>query len=168
MNRLCLGVFFFFCACLATSSQVGGRWIVREDGIGPVKVGMTLDQLKATLQEKLTEEESGNDSCYYVHGRRRPHISFMIIDNHVVRIDVDAPGIPASSGIQVGDSETHARTIYGPKLKVTAHKYVDTGHYLTVRAGNGRYGIRFETDKGKITSFYAGTYEAIQYVEGCE
>jgi hypothetical protein len=28
-------------------------------------------------------------------------------------------------------------------------------------------GIRFETEKGKITLFYAGTKTAIQYVEGC-
>jgi hypothetical protein len=29
-------------------------------------------------------------------------------------------------------------------------------------------GVRFETDKGKITTYYAGKYDAIQYVEGCE
>jgi len=53
-------------------------------------------------------------------------------------------------------------------MKVTPHQYLDTGHYLTVRSAHSRYGVRFETDKGKITEFYAGTYEAIQYVEGCE
>jgi len=35
-------------------------------------------------------------------------------------------------------------------------------------ANDRRYGIRFETDTGKILMFYVGTYEAIQYVEGCE
>jgi len=53
-------------------------------------------------------------------------------------------------------------------MKVTGHQYIDTGHYLTVRSADGRYGIRFETDKGKIIEYYAGTYEAIQYVEGCQ
>jgi len=37
-----------------------------------------------------------------------------------------------------------------------------------VRSSTGTYGIRFETDAGKITTFYAGSYEAIRYVEGCE
>jgi len=51
---------------------------------------------------------------------------------------------------------------------VEPHKYIDDGHYLTIRSADRKYGIRFETEKGKITGFYAGLYSAIQYVEGCE
>ena len=143
-------------------------WVVQENGVGPVKIGMTLAQLKAALHTKIAEQESGSDSCYYVTASGHQHISLMIEDGKVVRFDVDESGIRASSGLQVGDTEAQVRRIYGPKLKVTEHKYIDTGHYLTVRSDDGRYGIRFETDKGKITTYYAGTYEAIQYVEGCE
>ncbi|MGO9402024.1 MAG: hypothetical protein ACLPVW_00985 [Terriglobales bacterium] len=143
-------------------------WIVREDSIGPVKVGMTRSQLSAALREKLVEEESGNDSCFFVHARGHDHVSFMIIGDRVVRIDIDAPGYKTSMGIQVGDLEAYARRVYGSRMKVTRHQYLDTGHYLTVRSSDGRHGVRFETDNGKITRFYAGTYEAIQYVEGCE
>ena len=92
----------------------------------------------------------------------------MIEDGKVSRVDVDAPGVTTSAGVQIGDSEARAKRMYGPELKVTEHKYIDTGHYLTMRSADGRYGVRFETDKGKITGFYAGTYEAIQYVEGYE
>jgi hypothetical protein len=143
-------------------------WIVREDGIGPVKIGITRTQLGITLHEKLVEEESGNDSCFFVHARGRDHVTFMIIDNRVVRIDINVPGYKTSAGIQVGDSEMYARRVYGSRIKVTQHQYLDTGHYLTVRSDDGRHGIRFETDGKKITMFYAGTYDAIQYVEGCE
>jgi hypothetical protein len=66
------------------------------------------------------------------------------------------------------ETPRRARQIYGSKMEVKEHQYIDTGHYLTVRSADGRYGVRFETDKGRITEFYAGTYEAIQYVEGCE
>jgi hypothetical protein len=86
----------------------------------------------------------------------------------MARVEVGAPGVKTSTGIQVGDSEGQVRKIYGARMKVTAHQYIDTGHYLTVRSADGRYGIRFETDEGKITTFYAGKYDAIQYVEGCE
>jgi len=27
--------------------------------------------------------------------------------------------------------------------------------------------MRFEIEKGEVTTFYAGKYEAVQYVEGC-
>lgn len=145
-----------------------GGWIVRDDSIGPVKIGMTRPQLSAALREKLVEEESGNDSCFFVHVPGHDHVTFMIIDNRVVRIDINAHGYKTSLGIQVGDSEAYARRVYGSRMKVTRHQYLDTGHYLTVRSSDGRHGVRFETNDGKITTFYAGTYEAIQYVEGCE
>jgi hypothetical protein len=76
--------------------------------------------------------------------------------------------LPTTTGLQVGDSEQKARKIYGSRMKVTEHTYVDHGHYLTVRSAKGRYGVRFETDGSKIIGYYAGSYEAIQYVEGCE
>lgn len=68
----------------------------------------------------------------------------------------------------MGDSEKHALEVYGPDVKVEEHKYTPSGHYLTVRKKDSPYGIRFEADKGKIEEFYAGRFEAIQYVEGCQ
>jgi hypothetical protein len=153
---------------LLSTSFAADTWVIREDGVGPVKVGMTLAELTAIFHQKLAEEDSGSDNCYYVTVPGHDHVGFMIIDSHVARVDVNARGVSTVTGIQVGDTEAQVRKIYGTRMKVTAHQYVDNGHYLTVRSADGRYGIRFETDGGKITGFYAGTYEAIQYVEGCE
>jgi hypothetical protein len=145
-----------------------GDWVIREDGVGPVKVGMTLAQLSAALHQEMAADERDEQSCFYINARGHDSVSFMIIDGHMARVEVGAPGVKTSTGIQVGDSEGQVRKIYGARMKVTAHQYIDTGHYLTVRSADGRYGIRFETDEGKITTFYAGKYDAIQYVEGCE
>jgi hypothetical protein len=92
----------------------------------------------------------------------------MIEDRHLARIHVDAPGTATVDGVQVGDSEHRALQVYGSNLEVEEHKYNPKGHYLTIRSKDGRHGIRFETDKGKIETFYAGTFEAVQYVEGCQ
>jgi len=59
------------------------------------------------------------------------------------------------------------RKVYGAKMKVTGHQYTHAGHYPTVHSDDRRYGVRFETDKGKIIRLYAGTDEATQFVEGC-
>lgn len=143
-------------------------WIVRDDGVGPAKIGMTLAQLRATLHQKLPAENDGaSDNCFYVHDPGHKHVAFMIEGGKLSRIDVDVRGISTESGLQVGESEARVRQLYGTKVKVLPHKYVDTGHYLTVHSQHRRYGIRFETDKGKVTRYYVGTYEAIQYVEGC-
>jgi hypothetical protein len=88
----------------------------------------------------------------------------MIENGHLVRVDVDKSGIATTEGVQVGDSEEHVKQVYGSRLKIEPHVYTN-GHYLTIR--NGNYGVRFETDLGKVSTFYAGTFEAVRYVEGC-
>jgi hypothetical protein len=143
-------------------------WVVREDGVGPAKVGMTLSQLNTVLGEKFAMPiEKDGQACFAVQPTKHPNVSFMIEDGHLSRVDVDAPGITTTEGVQVGDSEAKALRVYGPRLKVEPHHYIDDGHYLTVRSSNGRYGIRIETEKGKITTFYSGRFASVEYVEGC-
>lgn len=143
-------------------------WTLHLDGIGPIKIGMTLPHLSTALHETFKLPENSEDQgCFYVKPTRH-HLSLMIEDKHLVRIDVDKRGMATDKGIQVGDSEKYALQVYGADAKVEEHKYNPDGHYLTVRAKDGRYGTRFETDKGKIQELYAGTFEAIQYVEGCQ
>jgi hypothetical protein len=111
--------------------------------------------------------DKGDQGCFYVKPAKHAHIAFMIEGGHLARIDVDKAGISTAEGVQVGDSEAHTLQVYGPRLKIEPHHYTE-GHYLTIRSVNGRYGIRFETEKGKIQTFYAGRFEAVQYVEGCQ
>lgn len=146
------------------------NWVVREDGVGPVKIGMTLSQLNTVLHEKFSmPKEKDEQGCFYVEPSKHEHFEFMIVDGHLVRVEVNGPGILTAEGIQVGDSEGHALHVYGKKLKVEPHAYIpEDGHYLTVRSEDGRYGIRFETEKGKIQRYYAGQFKAVQYIEGCD
>src|SRR5260370_42137142 len=131
-------------------------------------VGITLCKLGSALHKELAAYARVDQGCFYINARGHDNVSFMIIDGHVARVEVGAPGVKTLTGIQVGDSEAQVQKVYGAKLKVTEHAYIDTGHYLTVRSSDGRYGVRFEADAGKIVRFYAGKYDAIQYVEGCE
>ncbi len=141
-------------------------WFIRQDGVGPVKIGMSLPQLNTALHERFAMPENKEDQgCFYVTAAKHPRVSFMIENRPLVRIDVDKTGVPTTEGVQVGDSEEHVKQVYGSRLKIGPQHYTD-GHYLTLR--NGDHGIRFETDEGKVSTFYAGTFEAIQYVEGCQ
>jgi hypothetical protein len=146
--------------CVADST-----WVVRQDGVGPAKFGMNLPQLNVALREKFAMPQDKEDQgCFYVTSTEHPQLSFMIENGHLVRVDVDKSGVTTAEGVQVGDSEEHVKQVYGSQLKVEPHLYTD-GHYLTIQ--NGNYGVRFETDKGKVSTFYAGTFAAIRYVEGC-
>jgi hypothetical protein len=167
MTSRCLSVDLFLASI--TTVYADGAWVIREDGAGPAKIGITLTHLKSVLGEKLIESDDGegSDTCFYVNPAKHPHVSFMIEDERLSRVDVDAPGISTMEGIQVGDSESKALRAYGTGPKIEPHKYIDDGHYLTIRSRDGRYRMRFETEKGKITRFYGGRFESVQYVEGC-
>ena len=150
------------------SAQNEKTWVLRFDGIGPVKIGMSLGDLKATLHDGMKVEESDSDECFYVTPKAHPQIGFMIVDKRLACIDVSEAGIATAEGIQVGDSEAKAKTAY-PNLEVQPHAYTaPDGSYLTVHSPDGKVGLRFETYKGKITGFYSGTAETIQYIEGCD
>jgi hypothetical protein len=42
---------------LIGSTLAGDSWVVREDGAGPVRAGMTLAQLSAALHQELAADE---------------------------------------------------------------------------------------------------------------
>jgi hypothetical protein len=148
----------------------GDTWVLREDGIGPVNVGMTVAQLNAILGANFSMPKGKEDqSCFYLEPKAHPQVAFMMIDGRLARIDVNRAGVPTESGIQVGETEAKTLKVYGPGLKVDPHAYTaPDGHYLTIRSKEGQLGLRFETYKGRIEMFYAGQADAIQYIEGCE
>jgi hypothetical protein len=145
------------------------EWIVRDTGVGPAKIGMTLQQLNKALDENFSLQIAKDEQCSFVFPSQHTNTGLMIVDGKFVRTEIDIRGVSTSAGIQVGDSEARVKKVYGSRVKVEPHAYDGPEwHYLTVRSEDGRYGIRFETDGIKVVMFYAGTYKAIQYIEGCQ
>jgi hypothetical protein len=133
MNRpsLLLTSIFYVTIGICTASQT---WVVRFDGTGPVKIGMSLSKLNAALRESFSmPEDKDEQACFYVEHAKYRGVAFMIQEGHVTRVDVDRPGVSTADGIQIGDSESRAMQVYGNKLKVEPHHYTGPeGHYLTV------------------------------------
>lgn len=131
---------------------------------------MTLLQLNRVLHTSYTRPTDPDEqACRYVEVPGQPGIGLMILKGRVARVDVDDATTHTAVGIRKGDSEAHALQAYGKRLKVTPSAYSgNEGHFLTVHSTDRRHGIRFETYHGKIIRYYAGTAEAIEYIEGCE
>lgn len=165
LSRLLFGSIFCASLCCIAASNT---WTLRFDGIGPVKVGMNISQLNAALQEiVVSPKDKDSQACFYVDSAKHPGIAFMLENRRVTRVDLIKPDLSTTDGFHIGDSENHLMQKYGQRLKVEPHQYVDNGHYLTLRSTDGKNGIRFETDTGKIISIYAGRLHAIEYIEGC-
>ena len=140
-------------------------------GFGQVRIGLTVPALETVLGRKFgppTDEDEV--ACRYVSAEDLfPGIGFMLLDGRLARIDVDAPGVPTLSGASVGDSQESVIARYRSQLEVQTHAYSGPeGKYLTLFSSDKRYGIRFETDGSVVTRYYAGTGEAVQYIEGCQ
>jgi hypothetical protein len=151
------------------SAPADREWVVRDTGVGAAKIGMTLQQLNKALSEDFSLQIAKDEHCSFVFPSQHTNIALMIIAGKFVRTDIDYPGVSTAEGIQVGDTEALVKKTYGSRVKVEPHAYYGPErHYLTVRSEDGRHGIRFETDGTKIVMYYAGTYKAIQYIEGCQ
>ena len=95
-------------------------------------------------------------------------VGYMLIGGRLARIDVHAPTVETRSGVRVGMAEGDVLRAYGAGVTRSPHFYGDADdHYLSLHSRDGVQGMRFETEDGKVTRFYAGTAESMEYVEGC-
>jgi len=162
-----------FLAGLATG-QPGSQWTVHLQSAGPVRIGMSLPELRDVLRDMNARLE-GNDTdlvgqCAYLVSSRVPEdLGIMLLNGHVARFDVYKPGIRSWKGAAVGDTEARVKQLF-PSATVEPHLYdPESGHYITFvgTSTDANYAILFETDGAKVTSFRAGTLEGIALVEGC-
>ena len=151
----------------AAADSAPPQWVVRPDGMGPLRVGMTLGAVARSLGEPLSVV---NDECDHVNPTRMPEgILLMVIQDTLVRVEMDSAGIKTVEGAQVGDSESRILELYGARARIEPHKYTyPDGHYVVVTPpGDTLHRIIFETLKGRVTTYRSGRVPAVQYVEGC-
>jgi hypothetical protein len=140
------------------------------NGIGSVQVGMTAPQASKAAGIKLVGD-APNKNCYYLRPQGQPkNIGFMLTGNRISRVDVwkNSP-ITTLSGAKIGDTEARIKSLY-PGIKVTPHKYVPQGHYLTLVPKDraySNYRVVFETDGKRVTQFRTGKLPEVEFIEGC-
>jgi hypothetical protein len=156
--------------------SAAGAWTVSLRGAGPIRLGMTFEQVRKLLADPRAHLE-GNEpdvplqSCAYLESKVSPKgLGIMFAKGRVIRWDVSAPGIRTAAGGSVGDTEDRIMKLYPGQIVVTQHFYDENGHYLTyspIAKKDRDLGMIFETDGKRVTSFRAGTLEGIALVEGC-
>ena len=145
------------------------EWIVTPSGIGRIRVGMTVDELRRVAGD-FAMPPAGAE-CTYVRPAGAPRgVSVMLASGQVVRIDVDSAGVRTDAGVAVGDSAPKVEQTYARRITAMPHKYVAGGQYLTVRAVSPKDStlrIVFESEAGRITRFRSGRAPEVELVERC-
>lgn len=168
------------------------QYKISVNGMGPIKMGMSVAQASAAAGVKLIGYGSGepapNSSCSYVRPENGlPELDFMVNNDQIVRIDVrnrvnqeadgrpvwidigDKSRITTQLGAKLGDTEAQIKTLY-PNADVTGHKYIPGGHYLIVTPQEpelANYRLIFETDGNQVTSIRSGRLPEVELVERC-
>ncbi|MBD2511145.1 hypothetical protein H6G91_28500 [Nostoc muscorum FACHB-395] len=141
------------------------------NGIGAVRVGMTVSQATKAAGTKLVGDPP-NNNCYYVKPQNETKsLSFMVTKGRISRVDVrQNTQITTLKGAKIGDTEAQIKSLYPGQIKVTPHKYVQGGHYLTFvpkDRADQNYRVIFETDGKRVTGFRSGKLPEVEFVEGC-
>jgi hypothetical protein len=170
VNRLSvpLGALMLGIAALASG---GGTWCLGLGSLGPVRAGMTVEQVVRLADFSGMERKHAAEECWYLayrQGDKGAEFQLMIIDGRVARIElVRASTLHTLSGARIGNTEDELQRIYGARLDVQPHKYDENGRTITYRSSDGALGLRFETSSGKVTAIQSGPWEHLNYVEGC-
>ena len=169
MRRLLsAGMALAFVAATAAGAA-GARWCLGFGSLGPVRTGMTVEQVLSLADWPGMERKQPNGECWYLrYHAGGADFDLMIIRDVVVRIELKGTSaLRTLSGVSLASNETDLTTVYGARLESQPHKYDPDGRTLTLRSSDGALGLRFETSKGKVTAIQSGPWEHLHYVEGC-
>jgi hypothetical protein len=167
--KLAIGGFLIL-ASISVSAGPEADYRVSFTSYGPARIGMTIPALEKALGTSITNSSGDSkDECRYVSPAKGfDGVAFMLINSRVARIDIDSASIRSLSGARVGDSKKLILAMYQGRVTISPHAYADPDDsYLTILSNDKKYGLRFEVEDGKVTQFYAGNAQEIQYVEGC-
>jgi hypothetical protein len=154
---------------LAAVSFASSSWCLGMGGIGPIRAGMTVEQVLALADFPGIERKQPAGDCWYLryHGGGSD-FDLKIIGGKVVRVELKgASKLRTFSGAGIGTTQSALEAMYGARLDVQPHKYDPAGHTITLKSSGGDFGLRFETSGGKVTAIQGGPWEHLNYVEGC-
>jgi hypothetical protein len=145
---------------------------LKTTGLGPIRIGMELDTLRAKGLIPVPIENSGSGECqfYRIKDHSEP-MALMVINDKVLRIDVWPGSLTTTrSGIKIGSTERDLVRAYGQQLEATTNPVTlgKTVIFTPQDQGEDIYRLVFETDdQGRVTQFRAGQFPSVTWNEGC-
>lgn len=141
-------------------------------GIGPLRFGMSAEQMRKAWGAPLHGEAPVNDSqaCYYLRPSRDKYdLLFMVEGDRFVRVDVKTAEKTAPGGGRVGMDIIELRKLYDGRIKASPNFYDSAATDLRVTPSQPENALLlFEAnEKDIVTSWRVGKPQQVNYVEGC-
>jgi len=140
-------------------------------GLGPVRVGMTVEEGERVSGVNLVADDLGDEACrYYTPDRGPTGVSFMVSAGEIVRVDIASGSITTLSGYGVGSTKDEIVEAFGERIETSPHPFTD-GEYVVfvpVDEVDADKRVIWETDAdGIVTAMRAGRVPFVDFTEGC-
>ena len=151
-------------------------------GLPPVLAGQALSEAESALGLALQAEAAPAArpgasagmpprparACSDSVAASQPGLRYAISAGTVARVETRDSRYRSVSGVQVGDSLSHAEQAYGKRLTSQPHPYFDKGRVLTVTSPDKRFALVMESnDQGRIITLRSGRLPDVTGLEGC-
>ncbi len=146
---------------------------LKTTGLGPIRIGMTVNKVSETGLKLTPLEGSSSSECQYyrIENHAEP-ISLMAVDHRILRIDVRPGSLTTTlSGAKIGTTERELVNYYGEqRLEATFNPSTEgkTIVFTPKDPGEDIYRLVFETDeRGRVVQYRAGQFPSVTWPEGC-
>lgn len=158
-SGLILGLALVSSFALGQSSTLSSA-VLDFEGLGPIRVGMTLLEASAAAKARIASEGAGPHSeCEYAAPVSGPGgIGFTLVNKRIAEISIQDEAFATSTGLRVGDPERKVVEMYKGKAFVGKNS-VDSPRRLTLvkkSASGARLEMTFVAYDGKVSMIVAG------------
>lgn len=142
------------------------------NGIGPVNIGMTVEQASQAAGIQLVPfKPNPNRICdYYKLAGEPDGVFFMVTNGRIARVEIETDDIITVSGAKIPDPEESVQALYGGNLQVSRLPNSTDDRFLTFvpnSKADSNLRLKFVTKRGRVDSMWAGKLPEVNYIEGC-
>lgn len=170
-------LFLLLTCCLvsfAASKIPNDSWQIRANALGPIKVGMTIEEAEQVAHKKIISEPltaGMTEACRYANFADEPkNVLLMLNNNHIVRIEIKNSTFETDKGIAVGSGVKQVLANYHNQIIIEPDKYnAEKGwqNLIFTPSNDKQHQIIFDTDGKKIINIRLGKLPEVAFVEGC-
>jgi hypothetical protein len=151
-------------------------WVLSQEGIGPAKVGIDIDQLQKVIHEKLAYDQARNSGCSRITNKHLGSmgLSFTLESGYLTRVDVEFYGtdprprlFQTEAGIGLGSREEELLKAY-PDAHIKPNPADPSWHTVIAESPDHTKGMVFETNGQTVKSLRTGNFRAISHLTQCD
>jgi hypothetical protein len=145
------------------------------DGIGPIRVGMTVEEASQSAGVRLVKSRTlPRPYCTYLEPLGGPKgMDFRVIEGRIARVDISNKWVTTIKGAKIGDTQERIFALYPGQIKVTkSTRSPEKNRYLTFvpkDAADKNYRLIFEIRHNRVTNLISGKLPEVEYpLEYCD